>query len=129
MTIALLRLVAALQMLLGVLYLVAPHWLLARMGHSPAAADLAYPLAMLAARFLAYGLGLWWAAREPSAHAPWVRLMALIQLIDLSAGAFYTATGVVSLGLSALPMINAVWIAAVCWRLGARRAPGAFAPA
>lgn len=120
MIVLLLRLVATLQVLLGVLYLVAPHWLLARMGHSPAAPDLAYPLAMLAARFLAYGLGLWCAARDPWRQASWIRLMALIQLIDLGAGLFYTATGVVPLALSAVPMANAIWIAAVCWHAGGK---------
>ena len=116
MLIPLLRLAALLQILLGLLYLLTPHWLLARMGHSGIAPDLAYPLAMLAARFLAYGLGLWWAARQPGLHAPWLRLMTLIQLIDLGAGLFYTATGVVPAALSALPMANAVWIAIVCWQ-------------
>lgn len=125
----LLQLIGALQMLLGVLYLVAPHWLLQRMGHQPIPADLAYPLAMLAARFLAYGLGLWWAARDPMRHAGWIRLMTLIQLIDLGAGVFYTATGVVSPALSALPMFNAVWIAVVCWRLGTPRTPTTPLPA
>lgn len=119
----LLRIVAAVQIVLGVLYLAAPQWLLARMGHSPVAADLAYPLAMLAARFLAYGLGLAWAARDPAAHAPWIRLMALIQGIDLAAGVYYTALGVVPLSLSGFPMFNALWIALLCWRAGAVPAP------
>lgn len=84
---------------------------------------------MLAARFLAYGLGLWWAAREPARHAPWIRLMALIQLIDLGAGLYFTAAGVVPLALSAIPMVNAMWITAVCWYAGATRATSEPLPA
>lgn len=120
MTKVLLRLIGVIQLVLGLAYLLAPQWLLARMGHSAAPADLLYPLAMLAARFIAYGIGLWWAAVEPARHAPWLRLMALIQLIDLGAGVVATASGTVSLALSGFPMVNAVWIAAVCLRAGRR---------
>lgn len=114
MAFVLLRLIAALQIVLGVLYLAAPHWLLAQMGHSAAAPDLAYPLGMLAARFLAYGAGLWWVARAPQRHVLWIRLMALVQGIDLAVGVVYTAAGVLPLALSAFPMANALWIAGAC---------------
>lgn len=117
---ALLKLIATIQIALGALYLVAPQWLLARMGHSAAPADLLYPLGMLAARFLAYGAGLWMASREPARHAPWIRLMAVIQLIDLGVGLVATAAGLVPLALSAFPMFNAVWIAAACWHIAGR---------
>ena len=114
----LLRLIAFIQMLLGMLYLLAPQWLLAQMGHSVAPPDLVYPLGMLAARFIAYGVGLWVASRDVTAHRLWIRLMVLIQLVDLGAGVVATATGTVPLSLSAFPMFNAVWIAAVCAWLG-----------
>ncbi len=84
--------------------------LLLKMGHSPPAADLLYPFGMLASRFLVYGIGLWVISGNPVQHILWIRLMAYIQLIDLAVGAFYTATGVVSLSFSAFPMFNAVWI-------------------
>jgi hypothetical protein len=113
----LLRAISTIQIALGLLYLLAPQWLLAQMGHSAAPADLVYPLAMLAARFLAYGAGLWIAAGAPQAHRLWIRLMVLVQLIDLGAGLAATATGIVPLSLSGFPMFNAVWIAAVCWRI------------
>lgn len=81
----LLKIIATIQLVLGALYLLAPQWMLASMGHSSAPPDLLYPLAMLAARFLAYGAGLWMVSREPARHALWIRLMALIQVIDLGA--------------------------------------------
>lgn len=129
MTPYLLRLIAFIQMLLGMLYLLAPQWLLAQMGHSAAPPDLVYPLGMLAARFIAYGVGLWVASRDVTAHRLWIRLMVLIQLVDLGAGVVATATGAVPLSLSAFPMFNAVWIAAVCAWLGRERAGARLAAA
>lgn len=114
MTTPLLRLIAAIQLWLGLAYLLVPHQLLATMGHSALAPDLAYPLGMLAARFIAYGVGLWRVARAPQDHAMWVRLMALIQLIDLGVGLQLTLRGLLPWSLSGFPMFNAVWIAATC---------------
>ena len=108
---ALLRIVGVIQIVLGVAYLFVPAEFLRLIGHSAPAADLLYPLGMLAARFIAYGLGFLWISRSPDAHRPWIALMVLIQAIDLGVGAYYTATGVVPLALSAFPMFNAVWIA------------------
>ena len=105
-----LRVVGSIQILLGLAYLMVPDALLVGMGHSRPAADLLYPLGMLSARFLAYGIGLWIISSDPVKHVLWIRLMAFIQLIDLAVGMFYTATGVVPLSLSAFPMFNAIWI-------------------
>ncbi len=105
-----LRVVGSIQIVLGLAYLLAPNALLLKMGHSLPAADLLYPLGMLASRFLAYGVGLWIISDDPEKHILWIRLMAFIQLIDLAVGVFYTATGAVPLSLSAFPMFNAIWI-------------------
>jgi hypothetical protein len=105
-----LRIVGSIQIVLGLAYLLVPDWFLVKMGHSLPATDLHYPLGMLASRFLAYGIGLWIISRNPEKHILWIRLMALIQLIDLAAGFFYTAVGVVPFSLSAFPMFNAIWI-------------------
>ena len=105
-----LRFVGSIQIILGLAYLLVPNTLLIQMGHSMPSPDLLYPLGMLASRFLAYGIGLWVISAEPEKHILWIRLMALIQFIDLSVGVFYTATGVVPVSLSAFPMFNAIWI-------------------
>lgn len=105
-----LRVVGSIQIVLGLAYLLVPDQFLATMGHSQPAADLLYPLGMLSARFLAYGIGLWIISADPVKHILWIRLMAFIQLIDLAVGVFYTATGVVPISLSAFPMFNAIWI-------------------
>ncbi|PRC94048.1 hypothetical protein [Solimicrobium silvestre] len=110
-----LRVIAIIQMLLGLAYLIVPNLFLHQLGHSQPAPDLLYPLGMLAARFLAYGAGFWIISSAPEKHVLWIRLMALIQLIDLLVGAFYTVQGVVPVSLSAFPMVNAVWIGLLCF--------------
>ena len=104
------RLVGAIQVVLGAGYLLFPESLLAAIGHSTPPPDLLYPLGMLSARFVAYGIGFLVASRNPAQHLLWIRLMALVQAIDLGVGLFYTGTGIVPLSLSAFPMFNALWI-------------------
>ena len=114
----LLRLVGAIQIVLGLFYLFAPTFLLESIGHSVPQDDIFYPLAMLGARFLVFGIVFIYIARDPIQHALWITAMIFIQLIDLAAGVFYTATGVVDLSDSWFPMFNATWIAALLylWR-------------
>lgn len=106
----LLRVVGVIQIVLGVLYLVAPAFLLHSMGHTVPESDIFYPLAMLSARFIAYGIAFIYISSEPMQHKLWIYFMILIQAIDLLAGIFYTATGIVTLELSGFAMFNATWI-------------------
>jgi hypothetical protein len=114
----LLRVVGVIQIVLGVLYLFAPDFLLSSMGHSVPQDDLNYPLAMLAARFIAYGVAFFIIAPKPGEYHLWINIMILIQCIDLCAGLYYTLIGVVDLSLSGFPMFNALWITALllAWR-------------
>lgn len=114
----LLRLVGAIQIVLGLLYLFVPTFLLESIGHSVPEDDIFYPLGMLAARFLAFGVAFIYIARDPIQHRLWISLMIFIQLIDLTVGVFYTATDAVALSDSAFPMFNATWIAGLLylWR-------------
>lgn len=106
----LLRLVGGIQVVLGLGYLFAPEVILSSMGHSVPNADVFYPLAMLASRFIAYGIALIVISNAAVQHKLWIYFMVLIQLLDLAAGIYYTATDVVPLALSGFPMFNAVWI-------------------
>jgi hypothetical protein len=106
----LLRVVGVLQIVLGLLFLFTPAFVLTAMGHTLPEPDIFYPLAMLSARFISYGIALIFISSEPVKNKLWIYFMILIQLIDLSAGIFYTATGVVSLELSGVAMFNASWI-------------------
>ena len=114
----LLRIVGTIQLVLGLLYLLAPGAVLTAMGHTLPAADIYYPLAMLAARFIAYGVVLIYISNAATQNRLWIDGMILIQLIDLAAGAYYTAIGAVPLSLSGFPMFNAIWIIALLgfWR-------------
>jgi len=106
----LLRIVGVIQIVLGVLYLFVPGFFLHLMGYSAPEADIYYPLAMLAARFMAFGIALIYIANTPVQNKLWINILVLIQMIDLAAGIFYTAIGVVPLSLSGFPMFNATWI-------------------
>ena len=106
----LLQLIGCLQLILGLAYLFVPADLLQLMGHSQPQTDIYYPLGMLAARFIAYGLALFVVARFPSGQELWINTMILIQLIDLGVGIFYTLIAVIPLSLSAFPMFNATLI-------------------
>jgi len=114
----LLRVVGGIQIILGLFYLFAPAFFLEAIGHSVPQNDIFYPLGMLAARFLVFGVVFVYIARDPAQHALWITAMIFIQLIDLAVGAYYTATGVVALKDSAFAMFNATWIAALLylWR-------------
>jgi hypothetical protein len=114
----LLRVVGGIQIALGLFYLFAPAFFLEAIGHSVPEDDIFYPLAMLGARFLVYGVVFIYIARDPQPNVLWITSMIFIQLIDLTAGVFYTATGVVALSDSLFPMFNAAWIAALLylWR-------------
>jgi hypothetical protein len=109
----LLRLVGVIQIVLGIFYLLMPEFILQSMGHSQPQADIYYPLAMLAARFIAYGAALLYIAGSPAQNRLWIQFMVVIQFIDLMAGIFYTASGVVPVSLSGFPMFNATWIIAL----------------
>ena len=115
--------VGLVQITLGIAYLLFPMTFLQWMGHTVPAPDIRYPLGMLAARFLAYGLGMFVIARSPVRHAFWIGNMVLIQLIDLAVGLSCTVSGVVSWHLSAFPMFNAALIACLLWLLFPSRNP------
>lgn len=103
----LLRVIGIVQLILGAFYLFLPLQFLSMQGLSTPGADNAYPLGMLAARFLAYGIGMFFVARAPEKNLFWINNMILIQAVDLAVGIFYTAVGTVALTHSGFPMFNA----------------------
>lgn len=105
-----LRLIAILQIVLGIGFLFFPGYVLQAMGHSLPQPDIYYPLGMLAARFIAYGIAMYIISSNPLRHILWINVMIVIQVIDLAVGLYYTAIGVLPLSLSAFPMFNASWI-------------------
>lgn len=109
--------VAISQFALGALTLFAPLPFTTWMGLPPPPPGTGYLLAMLGARFLAYGVGLVWLARQPVPDRFWIRNMVLIQLIDLAAGIGYVGLGIVPVASAAFPMVNATLFAALLFWL------------
>ena len=120
----LLRIIGVAQLILGAFYLFLPLQFLSMQGLSIPGADNAYPLGMLAARFLAYGIGMLIIANAPEENLFWINNMILIQAVDLAVGIFYTAMGTVALAHSGFPMFNATLfiILLTLWRPKAARA-------
>lgn len=111
----LLWIVAISQLALGALTLLAPATFFGWMGLSAPPANNQYMLGMLAARFIAYGLGMAWLARMRTPDRFWVRNMVLIQVIDFAVGAFYLANGTIGVAVAAFPMFNAALFASLLW--------------
>ena len=103
----LLRLIGIVQLVLGLAFLFTPAYFLEWMNLSVPPSDVNYMLGMLSARFLGYGLGMFYIASAPEKNMFWINNMILIQVIDLAIGIFYSLTGTVSLTASAFPMFNA----------------------
>ncbi len=118
----LLIVVAISQFVLGAFTLLAPgpffHW----MGLTPPPPDNGYIIGMLAARFIAYGIGMTALARAERPDPFWIRNMALIQAIDFAVGAFYVSSGTIAFAVAAFPMFNALVFGALLW-FWAPRAP------
>ncbi len=101
------------QLVLGAFYLFMPLGFLAMQGHSAVAADIGYPLSMLAARFIVYGVGMFYIARAPLQNMFWLYGMIAIQAIDLAGGVYYTGTGAVEIANSGIAMFNAAFFIAI----------------
>jgi len=103
----LLRLIGVVQLMLGAGLLFAPLAFTGWMGLSATQTDINYLFGMLAARFIAYGVGMFVIAREPEKNIFWIKNMMFIQIIDLAVGLLYTVNGTLTLSVSAFPMFNA----------------------
>lgn len=125
----LLAVVALSQLVLGALTLFAPGPFFAWMGLSVPPADNQYMLGMLAARFLAYGIGFAMLARSAEPDPFWIRNMVLVQAIDFAAGAYYVATGVIGIEVAAFPMFNAALFGVLLWLWAPRDASRQVQPA
>ncbi len=106
------------QIILGLGFLFAPALMLKSMNIGAPVADINYILAMLAARFLVYGAGMFIILRDPLRHRFWIDGMIAVQAIDLAAGIYYTASGVIGISTSGLAMFNATLfiILLLLWR-------------
>ncbi len=121
-------LIAISQLVLGALTLFAPAPFFSAMGLSVPPTDTFYIIGMLSARFLAFGIVLIVLASREHVDPLWLQSMVAIQLLDLAAGVYYTASGAVPLTVSAFPMFNAL-LFSILLILVLRREPGRSRPA
>jgi hypothetical protein len=112
-----LRLIGAFQLVLGFAFLVLPGPTDRLLGLDPVAPGWArWLLAMMAARFLGYGYGMFWAARHPARSRPWVDSMIGIQVIDWIATIAAVAAGAVTLRqVGTAAFMPVVFVALLVW--------------
>lgn len=70
--------------------------------------DIWYPMWMLAARFFAFGIWLFYMSKHIEKSKFWIDMMILIQIIDLFSWIFYVTTWSVEFSVAAFPMFNAI---------------------
>ena len=90
--------VAGFQFALGAAFLVAPATVASVFSLPTAPGWTSWLFAMMAARFLGYGVGMVVTAREPERNLAWIDTMIAIQIIDWLATVGYLAAGDVTLG-------------------------------
>ncbi|MBE9607921.1 hypothetical protein [Chitinilyticum piscinae] len=98
---ALLAMMAAVQIILGLAFLAAPERSALLLGLPQAPGWSNWLFGMMAARFLGYGYGLIVALRQPAQAAPWLRSMLVIQALDWLVTLKYLWLGAVT-----LPQVN-----------------------
>lgn len=89
--------IAAFQFFLGAAFLVAPSATADAFGLPAAPGWTNWLFAMMAARFLGYGVGMVVAARDPHRHRAWIDTMIAIQVIDWIATVAHLVGGDVTL--------------------------------
>jgi hypothetical protein len=106
------------QIVLGIAFLLVIDQFFSVFGFTQPSPDQKYLYGQLAARFIAYGIGMFYIARNLAQNRFWWDMMALIQAIDLAVGLIYTFAFGVSIAITGFPMFNAAifLILLLVWR-------------
>lgn len=89
--------IAAFQLALGTMFLVAPGFYSDAVGLEPAPAWAGWMFAMFSARAFGFAVGLVLAIRDPYRHRAWIAVMIGIQAIDWIATLALVATGTLTM--------------------------------
>lgn len=89
--------IAAFQIVLGILFLLAPQFYGDAVGLEQAPPWVAWMFGMFSARALGYGVGLVLAIRDPLRHRAWIATMIGVQVIDWLVTISLVVQGVLSL--------------------------------
>jgi hypothetical protein len=114
---ATLFIIGVFQLALGVIFLIAPAGAATMLGLVPAAPGwVNWLFAMMAARFLGYAYGMFWAARHLDRTRTWIDTMIVIQTIDWIATIGYLVAGDVTIGqVTTASFMPAVFVALLLW--------------
>jgi hypothetical protein len=109
--------IGVVQVFFGILFLVAPAPAATLLGLTPPAPVwVNWLLAMMAARFLGYGAGMFVASRAPQRHLAWINTMIGIQLIDWVATLAVLLSGQLTIRqVSTAAVLPVLFIAALLW--------------
>lgn len=109
--------IGSFQLVLGLAFFAAPGPVAHQLGFAPAAPGwVNWLLAMMAARFLGYAYGMFWAARHPDGAGPWIDTMIVIQTIDWLATVAYLHSGDVTLRqVTTASFMPVLFIVALAW--------------
>ena len=92
-----LRFIAVVQLALGLGFALAPEATASWLGLAPAPGWANWLLGMMAARFLAFGYGMWVAAQHPEQARLWIGSMVFVQAVDWLVTVKYLYLGAVTL--------------------------------
>lgn len=94
-----LTIIGLVQLFFGLLFLAVPGLAAVALHLTPAApAWVNWLFAMMGARFIGYGFGMFVAARAPHERVAWINSMIAIQAVDWLATLGYLVTGTLTLG-------------------------------
>ncbi|MFN8076091.1 MAG: hypothetical protein U0Q15_11815 [Kineosporiaceae bacterium] len=111
---ATLYVVAFFQLTLGAIFLLSPAGAADALGLAAAPAWTSWLFAMMAARFLGYGVGMIAAARDPQRHRLWITTMIGVQTVDWVATLAHVAAGHVTLAqVSTAAFLPVVFVVAL----------------
>ena len=121
-----LRFIALVQIVLGLAFLFAPDATGHLLGLAPAPDWTRWMFGMMAARFLGFGYGMLWAARDPAGNAAWIKAMIVIQAIDWVVTLYYLSAGAVTLvQVSTASFLPVIFIIVLLRNLPQQRKAGA----
>ena len=110
-----LRLIALVQIVLGLAFLLAPDLTAAALSFAKAPAWTNWLFGMMAARFLGYGYGMLLAANQPWQARSWISSMIGVQAIDWLVTLLYLWRGDVTLAQVTTASFLPVIFIAVLW--------------
>lgn len=112
-----LAVIGTFQLVIGLLFLIAPARAAAALDLTPVAPGwVNWLFAMMAARFLGYAYGMLVAARHPERATAWIDTMIVIQAIDWIATIAHLVTGDVTLRqVTTASFMPALFVGALIW--------------